>query len=169
MTDRHAAAASILSAVVVVVVVAASGGAAGPVLLAVVGGLVLGLAMLIGTPAVVVAGVGAQVGAVAWLVGGRGEWPAVAIAAPAVWLAAECAWRWFDLRPGVRAQSSATATWVGASGAIALGSAAFAVVVLGLSRTATTGGLTFRVLGLLAVVGAAGALVVLAARRSPSR
>jgi hypothetical protein len=169
MTDRHVGYASIAASIAVVAVIVVAGGGLGPVLLATGAIVVLGVAMLTGYPVLVGVGSIGHMGGIALLVSDIGEWPAVAVAAPLVWISAEAAWRWFDLRPGIRARSTAASSWLGAVAAVAIGSAAFAVLALGVEGADVSGGLTFRVLGLLAVIGTAGILVLVANRRSQAR
>jgi hypothetical protein len=164
VNDRHAAVGAIGSALGVFVLLVVAGGVAGPVLLAGLGVAVLAAGLVLGLSALVVVCSIAQVGAVAWLVGSTGAMTEVVVAAPLVWLAAEAGWRSLDLRPAVRARMTATTSWLGIAVAVAIGAAGVAVLVDGLERVGPQGGLTFRALGVVSVVAAAG-VVTLVARR----
>ena len=93
MTGRHVAVVALAAALVVAALTLAAGVGIGPVLVAVLGVVMLGGALVSGYPVLVVLAALCQVGSVAWTVGVTGEWTGVAVAAPAAWLAAEAGWR----------------------------------------------------------------------------
>lgn len=168
MSGRHAAPLAAGAGLALVALTLLAGGGPGPVALAVVGVLLLVGALISGFPVLVVLAALAQVGSVAWTVGRVGEWSAVVAAAPLVRVGTEAGWRWFELGHRVVADRRATASWAGATAAIAVATAAFALLVLALTRTTGARGLTFHALGVLAVAATAGALTLLATRRTPT-
>jgi hypothetical protein len=169
VNDRHVGAIAVLASAGMAALLALSGAGAGPVLLASAGTALLGVGLVSGSPAMVPIASTLQLGAIAWSATSTHRWGAVALAAPLLWVAAEAGWRSFDLRPRVRARSVAASSWVGFLLGSAIATAGFAVVVSGLGEVAPDGGLAFRALALVAVVGAAGMVTLVARRRLPGR
>ncbi len=110
--------------------------------------------------AVVAAGIGASTGV-------------LVVSAPLLWVSVESAWRSHDLRSvghgsasgggvgSMVADPEVGRSWLAQTGAVALATGAFGLVVMALADQAPAGGLTFRVLGVVAVLALAAALVVL--------
>lgn len=163
MTAQRLAASSFVLAVVVVAAVATSTSSAHAIMIAVLGALAVAVGVGAGAPIVVMLGGATLVGA-ASLVVGRGDQYGgvmVVLVAPAVWCSVETGLRSIELRPAVHMSARAQAMWLSSTAAVALGTIALGLVLDGVVDAVPAGGLTFRVLSVVAVL-VAGVVVAVA-------
>lgn len=166
MTAQRLAAASVVLAAIVVVAIIASSSSAIAVMIAALGALAISAGVVLGVPVVVTLG-GATLIAAASLVVGRGDQHGgimIMLVAPALWCSVEAGLRSIELRPAVHMSGKAQAMWLGSTAAVALGTVALGLVLDGVVDAVPGGGLTFRVLSVVAVLVAG--VVVAAANLS---
>lgn len=165
-----AAGVSLLALVVVAATVAAVAPDGMAPLVAVAGVVGVAVGLLGGLPALVPVGVLALVLAHTAAVGGSGALvhPTSAVVVPAVWIGFEFAMRSFDLRTDVRPGRPATLDHLVRVAAIAAGSGAMALAVVGAAGVVPEGGLTFRLAAVACALLLAAVAAVLAVSRRPT-